>query len=175
MGKVVDSLILFHSQLQFTNSKFDLYFEDDILRGLFGESIVHLYDLVAFEIAHVVYSFNGITQMIDSVKHDFSPQQITNLTSGFDHFLFPLDHDVSDLFDPNVHDLMDDISDADMFCISTRMLSSSDSEIDTTNYLLHSLLIDLFLEHFLKNTEDNFKLLVLVLRDLHADPVQDTI
>lgn len=175
MGKMIMAWLLLEGELKLADGLLDLDLKDNVLSGTLGQSIIHLDDMIPSKIAHIINCLNGIAKVIHCLVHHLGPQQIADLAFGFDVCSFPLDYNVCDFFDPYVHDLMDNISYADMTWVSCELLLAAYCCIDFTDYQLNSLCIDFFLEHFLEDSEDYLELFFLIFRDFHPDSIERSV
>jgi hypothetical protein len=173
--EVVLAFFLLESQLQLANSLLDMNLQHHILRAALRQSVIHLNDGVALEEAHQIDCLDGVPQMVDSFEHDLGPEEVAHFANSLDVFLLPLDNDIGNFFNPNTHDLMDNIPQYDISGRSFSFLLLSDRSIDLGNDNVDPVLVNFILEHLLENPQDYLKLLLLILGDLHTDPVQNTV
>lgn len=106
--------LLFECELKLADGLFNLDLKYYILSGILGQSVIHFDDLVPSKIAHIIYSLNRIAKVINCLVHHFGTEEIADLALCFNVCSLSLDYYVCDFFDPYIHDLMYDISYADM-------------------------------------------------------------
>lgn len=104
VSPVVNSFVLLHSQLQFAHSFLDQYFEDNILSGFLGKSIVHFDDLVISLFANSVNCVYCLLEMVQRVVHNFASQQVAHLAFCFVMIGFSFLDNLCNLFCPSCHD-----------------------------------------------------------------------
>ncbi len=174
VGKVICPFVLLQSQLKLAYGFLYLKLKHHVLSLLLGQSVVHLDDSITFDVAQLINCVDSHFQVINRVKHDLGSQQIADLAFCFNFLYLSLFDHLRDFLGPCLHNAMNHVSDAD----ALRLLAFScllQGFVNLADDRLNLFLSELFLEHFLEDSQDNFVLLPFIPGNFHTDPVKGSV